>query len=323
MACEYPLMAFDTGIKSETGKAVFKYERPGTQHIFLNSLKRKFKFSPIKVKMIGDQPVLSDPIPIPCGKCSACLMDFAAELSTRAVLEAQEWQHSYFLTLTYSPWCLPISKFTGEAVLIKEELINFFKRLRNYFDFRELACGEYGDVTGRPHYHAIIFTDFKLEDDQIGINVFRSKVIAKCWKFGLHEISVADAGCMSYVAGYVLKKCQQLADDDPHKPFRLVSRRPGLGFNYMLRHDVLSDGCVYGDFGKDVKTRKVPSSFLAKLEKSDPDRVKSFKESRKESGERFNNIMHAWYGTSDPDLLGGLRRQVITQKVEKARKEKY
>lgn len=205
MACELPLMAFDTGLKSETGKAVFKYERPGTERIFLNSLKKKFAFSPIKVRLWNDQPVLADPIPIPCGTCASCRMSFAAELSTRAVLEAQYWHDSYFVTLTYSNRCLPISKFTGEAVLIRDELTRFIKRVRRRICCQVLACGEYGDDTGRPHFHLIIFTNDDLKLHQEAINVYHSKVIEECWKFGMSEVSNADAGCMSYVAGYVLK----------------------------------------------------------------------------------------------------------------------
>lgn len=320
MACELPLMAFDTGLKSETGKAVFHYERPGTEYVFLNSLKRKFAFSPIKVKTLNGQPVLADPIPIPCGSCAACRMQFSAELSTRAVLEAQYWDHAFFVTLTYSNRCLPISKFTGEAVLIKEELVRFIKRLRRRIDCRVLACGEYGDDTGRPHFHLIVYSNEDLRDRQEAINVYHSKVIEDCWKFGLSEVSNADAGCMSYVAGYVLKKCQLEADDDKFKPFRIMPRRPGLGMWYLVDHDVISDGKVYGDFGKDCKSKPVPGAFIRKLEE-DP-RILSVKESNKLNGLRFNKAMHAWYGTSDVELLGGLRRNVIENRVKTVRKDK-
>lgn len=320
MACELPLMAFDTGLKSETGKVVFKYERPGTDRIFLNSLKRKFAFSPIKVKLFNGEPVLEDPIPIPCGQCAACRMDFAHELSVRAVLEAQFSTYAFFATLTYSNRCLPISKFTGEAVLIKEELVRFVKRLRRRIKCRVLACGEYGDDTGRPHFHLVIYTDEDLRDHQDGVNVFHSKVIAECWPFGMHEISLADAGCMSYVAGYVLKKCQMEADDDKFKPFRMLPRRPGLGMHYLDCHDVLSDGCVYGDFSKDCKSMKIPSAFLRRLD-GDP-RLDCYKDGSKANGLRFNKSMHAWYGTNDVELLGGLRRVRIENRIKEARKDK-
>lgn len=320
MACELPLMAFDTGLKSETGKAVYKYERPGTTRIFLNSLKRKFPFSPIKVKLFNGQPVLEDPIPIPCGQCATCRMSFSAELSTRAVLEAQYWQQSLFVTLTYSNKCLPISKFTGEAVLIREELVRFIKRLKRRIVCHVLACGEYGDDTGRPHFHLIIYTNDDMRLSQVAVNVFHSQVIEECWKFGMSEVSKADAGCMSYVAGYVLKKCRLEADDDKHKPFRIMPRNPGLGFCYLEDHDIFADGFVYGDFGKDIKRRNIPTAFIRKLEKDA--RAKDLKEGTKANGERFQKALHAWYGTSDVELLGGMRRRVVENRIQKFRKDK-
>ena len=320
MACLYPFAAFDTGIKSETGKKVFKYERPGTRYIFLNSVKRKFKFSPGVVKFLDGNPVLMDPIPIPCGECYACLMDKAAEMATRAVLESQYHKHSYFVTLTYRDSCLPISKFTGEAILIKEEFDLWVKRLRSVIDCRVLGCGEYGDVTGRPHFHAIIYTDDDLQLSQVGVNVFKSKVLEYTWRFGISECSIADAGCMSYVSGYVLKKCKQIADDDPHQPFRYLPRRPGLGMQYLEDHDVLADGKVYGDFGKDCKTRKVPGAFLRKLEQDD--RFLQYKDFTKSNGLRFNSIVENFYGTTDVELLAGMRSQVFGDRIEQARKEK-
>lgn len=329
MACEYPLMAFDTGVKSETGKRVFKYARPGTTQLSLDGQKNKIEVMPSKIKSVDGHPFLLDPIPIPCGKCSACLMDYASELSTRAVLESQYWKNSYFITLTYRDSCLPISKYTGEAVLIKKELQLFLDRLRKYVPYRYVACGEHGDVTGRPHFHILMFTDVDLDlipigyfpDERPTINVYRSKLFSKLWKFGMHEISKADTGCIKYVCGYVLKKCRMIAEKDPHRPFRLQSRHPGIGFRYMDDHDVLSDGCVYGDFGKHQKTASIPGAFIRKLESQGYD-VDNFKAFNRSNGERFQDIMHCWYGTVDPDVLGGMRRHVLNERFEKARKEK-
>lgn len=330
MACEYPMMAFDTGVKSETGKRVFKYARPGTTALSLDGRNNQnLVVMPSKIHLVDGHHFLLDPIPIPCGSCSACLMDYASELSTRAVLESQYWKNSYFITLTYSDRCLPISKFTGQAILIKKELQNFLDRLRKYISYRYVACGEYGDLTARPHFHAIIFTDEDLDlklvgslpDERPTINVYHCSLLYKLWKFGMHEVSKADTGTIKYVCGYVLKKCKMIAENDPHRPFRLTSRHPGLGFKYLEDHDVLKDGCVYGDFGENKKTAPIPSAFIRKLESNGVD-VEAFKDDRKSNGERFNDIMKCWYGTSDIDELGGARRMVLKSKIENYRKEK-
>lgn len=321
MACEFPIMAFDTGVKSETGKRVFKYARPGTQFIALDALKEKVDVMPSKVKMINGHPFLTEPIPIPCGRCQACLMDYASELTTRAVLERRYWKNSYFVTLSYSDPCLPVKMSTGEAIVLKEDLQRFFARMRNDFTFRYMACGEYGDVTGRPHYHFILFTDVDLVLDQYGVNKFHARVISRNWPFGLHEVSIADAGCIAYVAGYVLKKAKALADNDDHRPFRLMSRHPGLGFRYLEDHNVLEDRFVYGDFGPGCKRRAVPGAFIRKLEDDGFD-VSEFKEWNMINGRRFQQAMNCYYDTTDPDELGGLRRVAISDRFQKIRKEK-
>lgn len=320
MACEYPMQQFKTGYKSDTGKDVYIKARPGTFELALDGMRKKVEVKDSVIHWRNGHAFLMDPVPIPCGRCQACLMAYAGELTTRMCLEKSFFKNAYFLTLTYHDKCLPIDKKTGQAIILKEELQAFFDRLRYWLPHSVyIACGEYGDITARPHYHAIVLNNKELSLSQFAINKFTSPVISRIWPYGLHEISMADTGCISYVAGYVLKKCKQIVEDDDHKPFRLMSR--GIGFDYLLDHDVLTDRFVYGDFGKDCKRRKVPGAFIRKLESQGID-CDEFKEWNKLNGERFQDILEQHYATTDIDELGGARRAALKSRFEKQRKEK-
>jgi len=100
---------------------------------------------------------------IPCGQCAACRIQRRKEWSLRLWHERSYWDRSVFVTLTYAEDHLPLCKkgipegYTG--TLVKEDLQKFFKRLRRVVrkPIKYYACGEYGDSTQRPHYHALIF----------------------------------------------------------------------------------------------------------------------------------------------------------------------
>lgn len=143
---------------------------------------------------------------VPCGKCIACRVNHSVEWSIRLSLEAKQWQHVAFVTLTYSDEFLPNQ-------LDKKALQLFFKRLRRNLDdrfIRYFSCGEYGDTTHRPHYHAIIF----------GLdagNMADRQAVVDSWSFcdefmfdmsrgNNSGIVPACASQMRYVAGYCTKK---------------------------------------------------------------------------------------------------------------------
>lgn len=105
---------------------------------------------------------------IRCGKCYGCRMDKSKEWANRCLLELQDHDSAYFVTLTYDQEHVPISYYphpeTGEAqpvlTLRKDDFQKFMKKLRKRVApdlLRYFACGEYGSNTQRPHYHAIIY----------------------------------------------------------------------------------------------------------------------------------------------------------------------
>lgn len=155
----------------------------------------------------------------PCGHCIMCRNQKAREWAVRCLHEADYWESSTFLTLTYRDESLPANQS-----LDKEELQKFFKRLRKQLSkqnrkIKHFSCGEYGEDKGRPHYHSIVF----------GVNAETDReIIEEAWGHGLIDISIVCYETCQYVGGYMSK-------DDPwkdygkrEKPFRLVSNGFGL-----------------------------------------------------------------------------------------------
>lgn len=133
------------------------------------------------------------------------------------MLEAGQHPAAFFVTLTYSSENLPEG-----GNLSKRDVQLYLKRLREDVAPRRVrffACGEYGDETGRAHYHLALF----------GALVPRE--IRAAWGLGLVDISLLGPESAGYICGYILK--QGLKSDSRAQgrepEFRLMSRRPGIG----------------------------------------------------------------------------------------------
>ena len=182
-------------------------------------------------------------IEVPCGKCPACLQARRQSWAFRIQVESEQYPgSSFFVSLTYNDDCLPYG--TDHPSLCKSDLSEFFHRLRSYLYnrdpdpqegrkyFRYFACGEYGDSFGRPHYH-FCFWDlyFKYSSDK-WLSIFQ-----EVWRFcdpTSVDIEDMSARRAEYVAKYCLK--QAGIDYKAHgvePPFALMSRRPGIGQNFI------------------------------------------------------------------------------------------
>ena len=191
-------------------------------------------------------------VKVPCGRCSGCRMDYAKSWSNRLMMENIYHDSSWFITLTYDNDNCPMSDDLMHYTLRKCDWQLFMKRLRESQDklygrkLRFLACGEYGGNTFRPHYHAIIF-GLQLEDlvkcgvSGSGFTLFKSDYLASIWKNGMVEVGVVTSGSCAYVARYVVKKNSQGSNEDYaafgiEPEFILMSRKPGLGYQYFMDH---------------------------------------------------------------------------------------
>lgn len=102
-------------------------------------------------------------ITLPCGRCIGCRLERSRKWAMRCVMEASLHDANSFITLTYDNDHVP-----SDMSLRPKDLQDFFKRLRKRIGvpIRYFACGEYGEHTQRPHYHAIIF-GYQFEDREL------------------------------------------------------------------------------------------------------------------------------------------------------------
>ena len=192
-----------------------------------------------------------------------------------------------FVTLTYDDKHLP-----DDYSVNVRTLQLFFKRLRKSLPhkIRYFACGEYGDLNLRPHYHALIFNyspnDKILYKKSNNHNLYTSSSLSEQWTFGnawLGSVTFQSAG---YVARYVVKKqygdlvashytrthplTGELVRVQPE--FCTQSRRPGIGAAWF---DKYRGDCFPSDFLiVDEKRISVPRYYSLKLAELELERVK-------------------------------------------------
>lgn len=189
-------------------------------------------------------------IKVPCGRCVGCRLDRARDWSLRIGHESKLHEHKWFLTLTYDETHLP-----HPPSLNYSDFPAFAKSARRaYGPFRFFMCGEYGEQTRRPHYHAIAFgldlSDRKRWGGTDEMPLFRSDKLEKLWGRGAVMAGAVTAQSANYVARYSLKKVTgQMADAhylwvDPatgeqHQlmpEFCRMSNRPGIGADWYSRY---------------------------------------------------------------------------------------
>lgn len=171
----------------------------------------------------------------------------------RCVHEAQMHEENSFLTLTYAPEHLP-----SDGSLDVVHFQQFMKRLRKNQSgktIRFFHCGEYGDLNGRPHYHALIFGhDFKDKEvvsvNKQGQKLYGSEALKKLWPWGHSSIGTVTFQSAGYCARYVVKKItgeaakehyervdQETGEITRLKPeYTTMSRRPGIGKDWFEKY---------------------------------------------------------------------------------------
>ena len=172
--------------------------------------------------MLCSRPYFKGIEALPCGRCLSCRINQRRVWTTRLLLEAASHPASCFVTLTYADEYLPAG-----GNLVPRDLMLWLKRLRKAVDPRKIrffACGEYGDETLRPHYHAIIF----------GLNPWEAQLILpKTWLYGRTHAGFATRQSMQYVGGYVTKKATKdvvrIAELGLVPEFSRMSRNPAIG----------------------------------------------------------------------------------------------
>lgn len=156
------------------------------------------------------------------------------------MLEALQYEHNAFVTLTYSDEAIPIGASSGVATLRPRDAQLWIKRFREKIaplKVRYYLTGEYGDATERPHYHAALFNYPVCRWGRSRYSQRKTRccdvcdTVADTW--GLGHVLVGDLSLHSaaYVAGYVTKKLVvgNPALGERFPAFARMSLRPGIG----------------------------------------------------------------------------------------------
>lgn len=180
----------------------------------------------------------------------------------RCVHENQLHADSAFITLTYAP-----EKIPHGGTLIKKDWQDFAKRLRkkavrriSYFH-----CGEYGEQSRRPHYHALLFgfdfadkKPFKKSKD--GSDIYTSELLLELWGKGFCTTGAVTFESAAYVARYVMKK---ITGEAAEKHYQSIDPETGEVHRLLPEYTTMSLKPAiakgwYSDFRSDV----YPSDFM-------------------------------------------------------------
>lgn len=181
----------------------------------------------------------------------------------RILHESSLYQDNVFLTLTYRDEDLP--RF--DSLDVRDWQL-FMKRLKKRHGGRKIRffhCGEYGETTHRPHYHAILFNfDFEdkkfLKQTETGNYLYTSDKLDDIWQKGDCYIGSVTFESAAYCGRYVMKKLtgNRKSEYGSREPeYCTMSRNPGVGRPWLdkWKSDVFpSDYCVIN--GKRVRVPK-------------------------------------------------------------------
>lgn len=180
------------------------------------------------------------------------------------------------------------------------------KRLRKKFPDKKIKyfhCGEYGEQTLRPHYHACIFgldfEDKKEHSMKNDIVTYVSETLEKIWGMGFCTTGELTYESAAYTARYVLKKVTgnraeehyqrvdgytgEIYQVQPEYITMSLGRRRGEGiggsFYAKYKNDFFpSDECPVP--GKGVYHR-VPAYYETLYKEEDPDSYRAIKKRRR------------------------------------------
>lgn len=206
------------------------------------------------------------PQKVNCGRCEGCKLDRSRAWAIRCVNEAQMHIENSFITLTLRDDQL-VYGGAAHAILVPRDLELFWKRLRKRFPdkrIRYFACGEYGDNSNRPHYHAcvfgLVFPDTRLYSTKAGISLYTSDILDSVWTHGNCTVGDVNFESAAYVARYIMKKrlgwMSQYYEAEGIEPeFVRMSRRPGIGSSWFdaFESDVFPNDYVSIRGGHHVK----------------------------------------------------------------------
>lgn len=183
-----------------------------------------------------------------CKECWQCRQRRIDDYTGRALCEAATCDWTTTLTLTYRP-----RDDLADKVITRHHLQNFIRAAKKCgpTKLRYLACGEYGSLKGRAHFHVLLFgTGPKLQiSKKQGTYPERTNFHHPAvWPHG-HMYNESEGGekAIRYITKYLAKN---ITDEDGQEWFT-CSKQPPLGARWFNEKADLA-----------VKYGVMPSSFL-------------------------------------------------------------
>lgn len=281
MSCYFPLTAYYSKEFGKSGKRGVTFDRGAS-------------FSGVPMKL-------------PCGQCIGCRLDHSLQWAVRCMHEKQLHDESAFVTLTYDDDHLP----EGGSLSVRHHQL-FMKKFRKKFGkrIRFYMCGEYGELTKRPHYHYLFFNrdlpDRKyFKTARNGEKYYTSEVLRDLWPEGNNIIGNVTLESCAYVARYITEKINGAMAEahyrvvtgegvviDRTREFTCGSRRPGIASDWYAKFGKHSH--VSGDFVVlNGKRCRVPRFYDNRYELTEPDDLARLKKRRlsKARKHRLNNTV--------------------------------
>lgn len=245
------------------------------------------------------------PVTVSCGQCAGCRRQRAKQWAIRNMHEAQCHEKNSFITLTYDQQNLP----AGESLQPRHFQL-FIKRFRKALSggsppeaihkpetLRYYHCGEYGEDTGRPHYHALLFGQDFSEDRQIytkdkrGYPLWKSKRLDDLWTHGRCIIGELTFESAAYVSRYIMKKITGPSAEEHYHgqipEYSTMSRRPGIGSTWYKKYGAeirANDFCIING----AKARP-PSFYDVEYQRIYPEEYETTKTQRIRSAQKYQS----------------------------------
>lgn len=190
--------------------------------------------------VFGAEPRDCRAVVLPCGQCIGCRLVRVRSWALRCMHEASLHASSAFVTLTYD----------DDHVSPHLRYPHFQQFLRAYrYRFgriRYFVAGEYGALTNRPHFHALLFGARFSDGVPCRKDLYQSPTLDSLWGRGF-----ASFGAVTYEsAAYVAKYCVSTAAGPPRglvdvstgevvpmaRPFAHMSTNPGIGHGWYDKY---------------------------------------------------------------------------------------
>jgi hypothetical protein len=259
---------------------------------------------------------VDQPMAVPCGRCIGCRLERSRQWAVRCQHEASQHPLKCFITLTYDDQHIPEGN-----TLVPEDLQKFLKRLRKHhpgLKIRYFACGEYGETTLRPHYHALLFgIDFPdkilyKKETPKSAALYRSDTLTRIWGKGFASIGAITFDSAAYVARYTVKKINGAMAESHYQgripEFGRMSLKPGIGTNWIERFQ--SDTYPSDTVISKGHEAKPPRHYDRFLQRTDPALLETVKRERV-----LRSLSPKQRANSTPDRLA-VREEVTRAKIK-------